>query len=57
MFWKLSPCWSHYLEIFCPILWVAFFILFMVSSAVPKLVSLIRPPLFIFVFISVALGD
>ena len=29
----------------------------MVSSAVPKLVSLIRPPLFIFVFISVALGD
>ena len=29
----------------------------MVSSAVPKLVSLIRPPLFIFVFISVALGE
>ena len=29
----------------------------MVSSAVPKLVSLIRLPLFIFVFISVALGD
>ena len=33
------------------------FILFMVSFAVQKLVSLIRSHLFIFVFISIALGD
>ena len=33
------------------------FILFMVSFAVPKLVSLIRSHLFIFAFISIALGD
>ena len=33
------------------------FILFMVSFAVQKLVSLIRPHLFIFAFISIALGD
>ena len=33
------------------------FILLMVSFAVQKLVSLIRSHLFIFVFISIALGD
>ena len=33
------------------------FILFMVSFAIQKLVSLIRPHLFIFVFISITLGD
>ena len=33
------------------------FVLFMVSFAVKKLVSLIRSHLFIFVFISIALGD
>ena len=33
------------------------FVLFMVSFAVPKLVSLIRSHLFIFIFISIALGD
>ena len=33
------------------------FVLFMFSFAVQKLVSLIRPHLFIFVFISIALGD
>ena len=36
---------------------VGFFVLFMVSFAVQKLVSLIRSHLFIFVFISIALGD
>ena len=33
------------------------FVLFMVSFAVQKLVSLIRSHLFIFAFISIALGD
>ena len=33
------------------------FILFMVSFAVQKLVSLIRSHLFVFAFISIALGD
>ena len=33
------------------------FILFMVSIAVQKLVSLIRSHLFVFAFISIALGD
>ena len=33
------------------------FVLFMASFTVPKLVSLIRSHLFIFVFISIALGD
>ena len=33
------------------------FVLFMVPFAVQKLVNLIKSPLFIFVFISVALGD
>ena len=33
------------------------FVLFMVSFAVPKLISLIRSHLFIFAFISIALGD
>ena len=32
-------------------------ILFMVSFAVQRLLSLIRSPLFIFVFISIILGD
>ena len=36
---------------------VGFFILFMVSSAVQRFVSLIRSHLFIFAFISIALGD
>ena len=34
-----------------------FFILFMVSFAAQKLVSLVRYHLFIFAFISIALGD
>ena len=33
------------------------FVLFMVSFAVQKLVSLIRSHLFIFVFVSIALGN
>ena len=56
VFWKLIP-FSHtvckYLLPFCKLS----FILFMVSFAVPKLISLIRSHLFAFGFISIALGD
>ena len=45
---------SLHLQIFSSLLWVAF--LFIVFFAVQKLLSLIRSHLFIFVFISVALG-
>ena len=43
-----------HLQIFSPILWV--FVLFRVSFAVQKLLSLIRPHLFIFVFIVIIPG-
>ena len=48
IFWKLSSCWLPCLPIFP---------LFMVSFVVQKLVSLLSFHLFIFVFISTALGD
>jgi len=57
IFWRLSPCWyHHFLSIFsqaigCP------FILFVVSFAAQRLVSLIRSHLLIFAFISIALGN
>ena len=44
------------MQIFSPILWVVFSF-FMVSFAVQKLLSLIWSHLFIFVFISITLGD
>ena len=53
---KLSPCWSHLLQMFSPSLLVVF-ILFIVFFPVQKLISLIRSHLLIFVFISIALGD
>ena len=53
IFWKLSPDWSHCLQIFLPIPWLSFHFVY----AVQKLVSLIRSHFFTFAFISVALGD
>ena len=54
---EINPCWLLRLQLFSPILWVAFSILFMVSFAVQKLLSLIRPHLYIFAFVSITLGD
>ena len=53
MFWKLSPCQLHHLQIFSL---SSLFILFMVSFAVKKLLSLIRSYLLSF-FISIVMGD
>ena len=54
IFWKLSPCWLHCLQIRSSHS-VGFFILLTVFFAVAMLVSLIRSHLFIFVSISTAL--
>ena len=52
IFWRLILCWSHHLQIFSPNLEVPF-VLFIVSFAVHKILSLRRSHLFIFVFISI----
>ena len=56
IFWKLSPCQLLICNYFLPFYKLSFHF-FMVSIAVPKLVSLIRSHWFLFVFISVASGD
>ena len=56
IFWKLIPCWLHYLQIFSPHCRLSFHFVY-VSFAVQKLVRLIMSHLFIFAFISVALGE
>ena len=55
-FWKSSPFLSHHLQIFSQSIG-CLFILFIVFFAVRKLVSLFMSHLFIFAFISIALGD
>ena len=53
---RLIPCQSHNLQIFSHIL-CCLLILLMLSFAVQKLLSLIRSLLYIFVFISISLGE
>ena len=55
--WKLIPYWPHHLQILSPVLLSYLVILFIVFFAVPKLLSLIRSHFFIFVSISITLGD
>ena len=57
MFWKLSSCQLHHLQIFFSPSVGYLFVPLNVSFAVQKLVSLIRSCLFIFAFISIALRD
>ena len=54
IFWKLSPCQLHHLQVFSPVYSLSFCFDFF---AVQKLVNLIRSHLLTFIFISVALGD
>ena len=55
LFWRLIPCGLIYLQYFSHSVG-CLFVLFMVSFAVQKLLSLIRPHLFIFVFIFITPG-
>ena len=56
IFWKLIACWSYHLQIVFSHFVCCIFILFMISTAVQKLVSLNRSHLFIFVFIFIIMG-
>ena len=56
IFWKLIAHWWYNLQIVFPHFVCCLFILFMISFALQKLVSLNRSPLFIFVFIFIILG-
>ena len=52
IFWRLILCQLLLLQIASPILWAFFFLLFMVSFAAQKLLSLIRSHLLIFILLS-----
>ena len=52
----INPFWSHHMQTFSPIQYTVF-ILSMASFAGQKLLHLIRFHLFIFAFVSFALGD
>ena len=56
MFWRLIPCWCIVCKYFSHSVG-CLFILYMVSFALQKLLSLVRSHLFILVFISITLGD
>ena len=57
IFWIWTPCQSHCLQNIFSQSTGCLFILFIISFTVQKLLSLIRSHLFIFAFISIALGD
>ena len=57
IFWKLSSCLLHYLQIFFSQCVGCLFILFMFFFAIQKLISLLRSHLFSFAFTCIALGD
>ena len=57
MFWRLICCWSLHLQIFFFLLSVVFFVLFMVSFAIEKLLSLNRFALFIFCFVFITVEN
>ena len=57
LFCRWSPCLSNHLQIFFSQFIDYLFIMFMVSFAVQKFISLISFHLFIFAFISIDLGD
>ena len=57
VFWKLIPGQLHHLKIPFPILWGAFFVLFVFFFAVQKFLSLIKSHLVNFVFIFITLGS
>ena len=57
IFWKFSPCQLHHLQKYFLLFCSFFFVVFMASFAVQNLLSSIRSHSFVFVFISITLGN